>query len=135
MLGSATALHLPGSSPDSGRLWESLEAGAVPLVVEEFGPGEEAVGTACTYGDAAAVATRGALRPLVAAMGGAPLPFVVVRRAEELAPVLARLRADPDELDELQRRTREWWAAVKRHFGREMRASLCGAPARRAGAG
>ena len=26
MLQSGTALHLPGSSPDSGRLWESLEA-------------------------------------------------------------------------------------------------------------
>ena len=41
MLGSALSLHLPGSSPDSGRLWEALEAGAVPAVVEDFGPGEE----------------------------------------------------------------------------------------------
>ena len=70
------------------------QAGAVPLVVEEFGPGEEAVGTACLYGEEAVRATRGALLPLVEAMG-APLPFVMVRTVEELAALLQQLQADP----------------------------------------
>ena len=68
--------------------------GAVPLLVEEFGPGEEAVGTACLYGEEAVRATRGALLPLVEAMG-TPLPFVVVRTVEELAALLQQLQADP----------------------------------------
>ena len=133
MLQSATALHLPGSSPDSGRLWESLEAGAVPLVVEEFGPGEEEVGTACLYGDEAVRATRGALQPLEAAMG-APVPFVVVRTVGELAPLLERLHAEPARLDELQERTRVWWAEVKRHFGSRLRQALCAGRASESGA-
>ena len=124
MLQSGTALHLPGSSADSGRLWESLEAGAVPLLVEEFGPGEEAVGTSCLYGDEAVRATRGALQPLVEAMG-APLPFVVVRTVDELAALLQQLQADPAQLDALQERTRAWWAEVKRHFGSALRGALC----------
>ena len=40
----------------------------MPLLVEEFGPGEEAVGTACLYGEEAVRATRGALLPLVEAI-------------------------------------------------------------------
>ena len=43
MLQSALSLHLPGSTADSGRLWEALEAGAVPVLIEEFGPGEAQV--------------------------------------------------------------------------------------------
>ena len=124
MLQSGTALHLPGSSADSGRLWESLEAGAVPLLVEEFGPGEEAVGTSCLYGDEAVRATRGALQPLVEAMG-VPLPFVVLRTVDELAALLQQLQADPARLDALQERTRAWWAEVKRHFGSQLRGALC----------
>ena len=132
MLQSGTALHLPGSSPDSGRLWESLEAGAVPLLVEEFGPGEEAVGTACLYGDEAARATRGALQPLVEAMG-MPLPVVVVRTVDERAALLQQLQADPAQLDALQERTRAWWAEVKRHFGSALRGALCAREQRSAG--
>ena len=66
----------------------------------------------------------GALRPLEEALGE-PLPFVVVRAAADLRPVLVRLHARPEQLDEMQRRTREWWARVKDHFGVRMRASLC----------
>ena len=124
MLHSALSLHLPGSSPDSGRLWEALEAGAVPAVVEEFGPGEEQVGTRALYGDEAARATRGALRPLVEALG-APLPFLVVRDAAALARELRRLHAEPPLLDAMQRRTREWWEAVKEHYARQFEQAMC----------
>mmetsp|Transcript_36506 Transcript_36506/g.106872 ORF Transcript_36506/g.106872 Transcript_36506/m.106872 type:complete len:618 (-) Transcript_36506:79-1932(-) len=124
MLQSAFSLHLPGSTADSGRLWEALEAGAIPVVVEEFGPGEAQVGTDVLYGEEAARVVREALRPLEVALG-APLPFVVVRSVGDLPGVLQPLWEEPARLDSLQSQLREWWAAVKGHFAERFRRALC----------
>uniref|UniRef100_A0A7S2CEC7 RXYLT1 C-terminal domain-containing protein n=1 Tax=Haptolina brevifila TaxID=156173 RepID=A0A7S2CEC7_9EUKA len=121
---SALSLHLPGSSADSGRLWEALEAGAVPVIVEEFGPGEEAVGTAILKGEAAVRATRDALTPLLDDLG-APLPFVVVRNTTALVEALRSLHEHPEALDVMQETTASWWASAKAHYARRFESAIC----------
>ena len=125
MRGSALSLHLPGSSADSGRLWEALEAGCIPVVVESFGPGEAAVGTDPLYGAPAIRATRDALLPLVDDLGGKALPFVVVPDVESLVDELRRLHDDQGALDEVQEATRAWWRSVKAFYAQRFQDALC----------
>ena len=114
-LDSALCLSLPGSSVESNRLYEGLEGGCVPLIVESFGPGEAAVGTTPTYGESAVEAVRAAFASL-ANVTGMPPPFLVVKHAEELPAALAGLAASSDALDEMQRRSREWWSQAKAYY-------------------
>ena len=96
----------------------------IPLIIEHFGPGEEAVGTKPTYGDAGAAATRAAFAPL-ADVSGAPPPFVVVPHVSELPSALGQIFADADALDALQSRVLEWWAKAKRHYAAAFEAAAC----------
>ena len=59
---------------------------------------------------------------------GTPLPFLVVRDVHELARELGRLRDEPPLLDAMQRRTREWWEAVKEHYARRFEEAMCPSP-------
>ena len=124
-LETALCLQLPGSSVESNRLYEGLEGGCVPVVVTRFGPGEAAVGTTPSYGEAAAAAVLAALAPL-ANVTGAPPPFIVVQHERELPAALAPLSAHPGGgLDELQRRAREWWERAKRHYADRFAQAVC----------
>ena len=104
------------------RAIESLRA--VPVVVEEFGPGEEQVGTRVMGGDEAVRATRDALMPLVEALG-VPPPFVTVREVSALGHALRPFIESPRKLDERQREVRAWWASVKRYYASRVEAVLC----------
>lgn len=123
-LDAALCLALPGSSVESNRLYESLEGGCVPLVITSYGPGEEAVGTVPSEGDAARAAVTLAYAPL-ANVTGEPPPFVVVATAAELPAALAPLAESAEALDALQRRARDWWDAAKRHYARRFAAAVC----------
>ena len=129
-LDSALCLALPGSSVESNRLYESLEGGCVPVVVARFGPGEEAVGTAPSYGAEASRAVLAAFAPL-ANVTGAPPPFVLVGHERELATALARLAESADELDALQARAVRWWEAAKAFYAQRMAHAVCPSAIRR----
>eukprot|EP00310_Coccolithus_braarudii_P023348 CAMPEP_0183334630 /NCGR_PEP_ID=MMETSP0164_2-20130417/3182_1 /TAXON_ID=221442 /ORGANISM="Coccolithus pelagicus ssp braarudi, Strain PLY182g" /LENGTH=803 /DNA_ID=CAMNT_0025503811 /DNA_START=92 /DNA_END=2503 /DNA_ORIENTATION=- len=123
-LQSVLCLHLPGSSVESNRLYEQLEGGCVPLVVEAFGPGEAEVGTIPLEGETAIQATRSAFAPLTYVTGEPP-PWLTVSHARELANVLAPFMGDASAVDVLQRRNLRWWAAAKAHFAGAFRDAAC----------
>ena len=82
------------------------------------------MGTPVLYGDEAARVTREALRPLELSLG-VPLPFVVVRHVEQLHDALLPFREEPTRLDDVQRRTAEWWADVKHHYAGRFERAVC----------
>ncbi|EOD09633.1 hypothetical protein EMIHUDRAFT_198189 [Emiliania huxleyi CCMP1516] len=123
-LESRLCLQLPGSSVESNRLYEQLEGGCVPTIVEEWGPGEAAVGTTPTYGAAATADVRAAFAPLTL-VTGTPPPFITVPRVSDLPTALAPLLASHDALDALQARVVEWWGRAKRHYADAMESAVC----------
>ena len=109
---------------ESNRLYESLEGGCVPVVIAEYGPGEEAVGTAPSVGAEAVAATRAAFSPL-GNVTGEPPPFVAVTYEHELPDALAPLLSSPEMLDALQARSLAWWRASKRHYAAAFEQVVC----------
>ena len=93
---TSLCLQLPGVSAECYRLYESLEAGCVPVLVDELHP-------------LSAVQHRGLL-------GGAAAPFLHARRADQLAAPLRRLAADPAALLALRAEVAAWWRGRKGAF-------------------
>ncbi|CAJ1397780.1 unnamed protein product [Effrenium voratum] len=92
---SAMCLQIPGNSVECFRLYESLEAGCVPVVVRAW-------------------SSPNGSDPLVKLqVDGQPPPFLYVDRPEDLPQVL---QLTPAELDLAQARAGAWWAKAKRRF-------------------
>lgn len=89
-------LQLPGLSAECYRLYESLEAGCVPIFVTDFHPQTD-------------IQHQSLLR------GGAA-PFLLAARAEDLVARLQLLEADPAALADLHAATDTWWRARREHF-------------------
>ena len=109
--------------------YEGLEGGCVPVVIQTFGPGEEAVGTIPTEGAEAVEAVTTAFAPLDD-VTGAPPPFVVVREPAGLPAALRPLLLAADggaALDALQTSAREWWEQAKRHYASRFERAVCAA--------
>ena len=123
-LSSALCLSLPGSSVESNRLYESLEAGCVPVIIRQFGPGEAAVGTVPEYGPRAAQLVATAFAPLHHVTGSEP-PFVVVDHESQLPEALRPLLEDGGRLDALQAQALEWWTMAKRFYSRNLEQAAC----------
>ena len=89
-------LQLPGLSPECHRLYESLEVGCVPILIDDFHPQ-----MSIQHG------------PL---LGGGPAPFLHAARAEDLAGRLRLLAANPAALAEMHEKTETWWRLRREHF-------------------
>eukprot|EP00435_Cladocopium_sp_Y103_P031951 s274_g8.t1 len=90
---SAMCLQVPGPSIESYRLYESLEAGCIPVVVRTWSQG----------GD-----------PLVKLqVGGEASPFLYVQAPEDLPQVL---QLTGMQLDMLQAQCQAWWTRVRQTF-------------------
>ncbi len=88
-------LQISGLSAECYRMYESLDAGCIPLLVDEFGlPGQTAAQYRFLLG--------GAASPRRA-------PFPRAEKPAGLRETLARLAADATALDALQLETGHWW--------------------------
>lgn len=93
LFSSAMCLQVPGQSIESFRLYESLEAGCIPVVVRSWSQG----------GD-----------PLVKLqVGGEALPFLYVQAPEDLPQVLQLTGL---QLDMLQAQCQAWWMRARQTF-------------------
>lgn len=93
LFSSAMCLQVPGPSIESFRLYESLEAGCIPVVVRSWSQG----------GD-----------PLVKLqVGGEALPFLYVQAPEDLPQVL---KLTGVQLDMLQAQCQAWWMRARQTF-------------------
>lgn len=93
LFNSALCLQIPGPSIESYRLFESLEAGCIPVVVRSWG------------GEGEALAKL--------QVGDESLPFLYVQAPEDLRQVL---QLNGVQLDTLQAQSQEWWKSAKIHF-------------------
>ena len=117
--GSPTRMTTPAARLRSMQLKVSLRPRGARRLCQ--------VGTSVLHGDEAVRVTREALRPLEVALG-VPLPFIVVHRVEQLRDALLPLREEPARLEDVQRRTADWWAAVKRHYSGRFERMMCNGP-------
>lgn len=100
MTNTSLCLQVPGMSTECYRLYEALETGCVPVVVESF------TGATGSSRDAF-------ILPLTKAAGGSPPPFLHAEEPRELSGMLRQLALDGALRDRMQRRTINWWHATR----------------------
>eukprot|EP00746_Dinoflagellata_sp_MGD_P038350 gnl/MRDRNA2_/MRDRNA2_192286_c0_seq1.p1 gnl/MRDRNA2_/MRDRNA2_192286_c0~~gnl/MRDRNA2_/MRDRNA2_192286_c0_seq1.p1 ORF type:complete len:123 (+),score=25.26 gnl/MRDRNA2_/MRDRNA2_192286_c0_seq1:246-614(+) len=108
MLNASFCLQLPGESLECFRMYEALEAGCIPVIVEQWG--------SKGLDDATGKSVQSALEPLKAVSGDVP-PFIWVSEASDLRNELSMYQ-DGSQRDTLQAQNMAWWAAAKLHFRR-----------------
>ena len=161
MLDTQTCLQLPGLSAECYRLYESIDAGCIPVfswdlpgrgydtrTQHAFLLGDMALpstlpSTTTTPSSAALDQHQSAHESAAAALvppppGGAP--FVHADTVAELAAPLQALLSNATRLDMRQEELRTWWAAAldelrNRIVGAAMEATGCAKPSRATGAG
>ena len=87
-------LQISGLSAECYRMYEALDSGCVPLLINE-------------YGNPSSPSAAVQYQFLVGRYGRAPFPFV--HGPAELREWLARARVDPAALDSVQVATMRWW--------------------------
>jgi len=98
MLDTKLCLQVQGLSAECYRMYEALDAGCVPIIVDELG----AQSTASASAQYRFLLNR--------STGIAPFPHAA--SSAELAASLARFSTDSAELDALQLRTLRWWRST-----------------------
>ena len=107
-------LQISGLSAECYRMYESLDAGCVPLLIDEFGfPGQTTAQYRFLLGGPAS-------------RRRAPFPHAATPLG--LKQVLLELQASTASLDAMQLETRSWWKATLLHLTSRVRAvgsSVC----------
>merc|ERR1719375_77858 len=98
---SKFCLDIAGASTECFNLYEMLEAGCIPVV-----------------------AKNSWLPASLHAPEVGPPPFLALDPPEAVA-LIKVLSADAAALDDLQRRTLDWWEAVKHHYARAFEEAVC----------
>ena len=105
-------LQISGLSAECYRMYEALDAGCVPVLINQFGKE-----TAVQY------------RFLLGSYGGrASVPFPWGESPSDLKARLLHLRDDSEALDGVQRDTRRWWNQSLSHFRGRVQASAWAVP-------
>ena len=91
-------LQISGLSAECYRMYEALDAGCVPVLLNTFG-NPSSPSAAVQY-------------QFLGGRHGGPPPFLWAEVPAELNARLAALRADVSTLDALQRKTTQWWNAT-----------------------
>lgn len=99
-------LQISGLSAECYRMYEALDAGCVPVLVNDFGK-ETATQYKFLLGEAGGGGGL-ARRP--------PPPFPWAERPADLKAQLQHLRHDEAALDEMQLSTRHWWNKSLQHL-------------------
>ena len=92
-------LQISGLSAECYRMYEALDAGCVPVLINQFGKE-----TATQY------------KFLLGRTGALAAPFPWGETADALSGRLAELRASDEALNQVQRETLRWWNASLEHF-------------------
>ena len=103
-------LQISGLSAECYRMYEALDAGCVPLLINQFGN---------PTSPSAAVQYQFLMRR------GQP-PFPWVDSPAELRGEIARLKSDTGALDMLQHDTTRWWNQSREHLRRRVAGSAWG---------
>jgi hypothetical protein len=104
-------LQISGLSAECYRMYEALDAGCVPVLINQFGK-ETATQYKFLLGDRTGSLPR---RP--------PPPFPWAETPADLKTTLTRLRDEPGALDAMQRETSRWWNASLEHVRNRVVAS------------
>lgn len=105
-------LQISGLSAECYRMYEALDAGCVPVLINQFGKE-----TATQY------------RFLLGNSGGrGPPPFPWAETPADLKIRLGQLRDDANALDTVQQDTIRWWNQSLDHFRRRVQTSAWGVP-------
>jgi hypothetical protein len=102
-------LQISGLSAECYRMYEALDAGCVPVLINQFGKE-----TATQY--KFLLGTGGNSASAFTSQRRGPPPFPWGESPADLKDKLMLLRADDDALDTVQRETQRWWNASLEHF-------------------
>ena len=102
MRGTRLCLQVAGLSTECYRMYEALDSGCVPILVDELGG-------STSVAEQYRVLLRGS-----PADGLPPAPLLYANTSARLAPRLARLLENTTALDELQLVTLRWWRVALR---------------------
>jgi hypothetical protein len=119
MLDSRLCLNIRGRTPECHRFYESLEFGCIPVFVDAYKDFDYSYQFQAWKSKISEVEWR----------RGHELPFIWVRNTSALKAVYERLLYSGaeglQELDEMQRDSREWWSHAKKFMKSRFEEAVC----------